>query len=141
MNTVAEALFSPQKQCFLMLQGIPAYKEELPCPIIPLLKRDWRLKMVCAKIFLSAHGRLPPTISKYCKLCGTCNDICPDFEEQVCIVRLKPTYVCNACEERSRCTLLKTLYSAIKAQQGGRPEYLGIPPGCVIHRTGTLCVE
>lgn len=73
--------------------------------------------MVCAKIFLSAHGRLPPTISKYCKLCGTYNDICPDFEEQVCIVRLKPTYVCNACEERSRCTLLKTLYSAVKAQQ------------------------
>lgn len=54
---------------------------------------------------------------KYCKLCGSCNDICPDFEEQVCVVRLKPTYVCNACEERSRCTLMKTLYSAVKAQQ------------------------
>jgi IS30 family transposase len=53
---------------------------------------------------------------KYCKQCGYCNDICPDFEEQVCIARLKPPYVCNACEERSRCTLLKTIYSAVKAQ-------------------------
>jgi IS30 family transposase len=54
---------------------------------------------------------------KYCKLCGYCNDICPDFEEQVCIVRLKPPYVCNTCEERNRCTLEKTIYSAVKAEQ------------------------
>jgi IS30 family transposase len=53
---------------------------------------------------------------KYCKLCGSCNDNCRDFEEQTCIVRLKPPYVCNGCEERSRCALEKTLYSAAKAQ-------------------------
>ena len=53
---------------------------------------------------------------KYCKQCGYCNDICPDYDEQVCIARLKPVYVCNACEERSRCTLLKSIYSAVKAQ-------------------------
>ncbi|NLN55358.1 MAG: IS30 family transposase [Clostridiales bacterium] len=54
---------------------------------------------------------------KYCKLCGRCNDFCPDFEEQTCIIRMKPPYVCNSCEERNRCTLEKTLYSAVKAQQ------------------------
>ena len=30
---------------------------------------------------------------------------------------MKPPYVCNSCEERNRCTLEKTLYSAVKAQQ------------------------
>ena len=54
---------------------------------------------------------------KYCKLCGRCNDFCPNFEEQTCIVRMKPPYVCNACEERNRCTLEKTLYSATVAQK------------------------
>ena len=33
------------------------------------------------------------------------------------MIRLKPPYICNACEERNRCTLEKTLYSAVKAQQ------------------------
>lgn len=54
---------------------------------------------------------------KYCKLCDRCNDFCPDFEEQTCIIRLKPPYVCNSCEERNRCTLEKTLYSATAAQK------------------------
>lgn len=54
---------------------------------------------------------------KYCKLCGRCNDFCPDFEEQTCIIRMKPPYICNGCEERNRCTLEKTLYSAISAQK------------------------
>jgi IS30 family transposase len=54
---------------------------------------------------------------KYCKLCGRCNDFCSDFEEQTCIIRMKPPYVCNGCEERNRCTLEKTLYSAISTQK------------------------
>jgi len=53
---------------------------------------------------------------KYCKQCACCNDNCLAFEEQICIVRLRPPYVCNGCEERSRCVLEKTLYSATKAQ-------------------------
>jgi len=48
---------------------------------------------------------------KYYKLCSRCNDFCPDFDEQTCIIRMKPPYVCNACEERNRCTLEK-LYTA-----------------------------
>lgn len=54
---------------------------------------------------------------KYCKLCGCCNDNCPDFEEQVCVTRLKPPYVCNGCEERNHCVLEKTIYSATKAHK------------------------
>ena len=52
---------------------------------------------------------------KYCKMCSCCNDNCPEFEEQICITRFKPPYVCNACTERNKCTLEKTLYNAVKA--------------------------
>ena len=52
---------------------------------------------------------------KYCKLCNSCNDNCPDFEERICITRFKPPYVCNSCPERNRCTLEKTVYYAAKA--------------------------
>ena len=52
---------------------------------------------------------------KYCKLCNCCNDNCLEFEEQVCVTRFKPPYVCNSCSERNRCTLEKTMYYAVKA--------------------------
>ena len=48
-------------------------------------------------------------------MCSSCNDNCPEFEEQICITRFKPPYVCNACTERNKCTLEKTLYNAVKA--------------------------
>lgn len=48
-------------------------------------------------------------------MCNSCNDNCSDFEEQICITRFKPPYVCNSCSERNRCTLEKTVYYAAKA--------------------------
>ena len=50
----------------------------------------------------------------FCRLCR-CNDHCPDFVEEVCITRLHPPYVCNACPSFDKCTLLKTFYDAEKA--------------------------
>jgi len=74
-----------------------------------------RHRSACKKTHICTGACRKKSVN-YCKLCGYCNDICPDFEEQVCIVRLKPPYVCNACEERGRCVLEKTLYSATDAQ-------------------------
>ena len=69
----------------------------------------------CTKTHIcTSHCRREST--KYCKHCSYCNDVCPSFNEQICIARLKPPYVCNGCEERNRCTLLKTVYNAVKAQ-------------------------
>lgn len=50
--------------------------------------------------------------AQYCKLCRSCNDICPDFEEEICSNRFKPPYVCNGCEQLNRCTLKKMMYYA-----------------------------
>ncbi|AOT72474.1 IS30 family transposase [Geosporobacter ferrireducens] len=65
-----------------------------------------KLKAVCAK----DQCRRPATA--YCKLCSYCNDLCPDFEEEVCSYRFKPPYVCNGCTQYSKCTLKKTIYDA-----------------------------
>ncbi len=51
----------------------------------------------------------------YCKNCKICNDGCPFFEEDVCVSKFKPPYVCNGCETLPKCTLAKPYYSAIDA--------------------------
>lgn len=70
----------------------------------------------CVKTHICTGECRKPT-AKRCKLCGFCNDACPDFEEQICIARSKPPYVCNGCEERSYCSLEKTMYYASEAQK------------------------
>ena len=49
-----------------------------------------------------------------CKACR-CNEHCPDFVEEVCTMRMRVPYVCNACPSIDKCTLLKTFYDAEKA--------------------------
>ncbi len=54
--------------------------------------------------------------SKYkCSICSLCNDICEDFTEEVCSARLHPPYVCNGCEQLTKCTLKKQFYHAEEA--------------------------
>ena len=68
----------------------------------------------CTKVHVCS-GSCTRQSLKYCKMCNSCNDNCPDFEEQICITRFMPPYVCNSCSERNRCTLEKTVYYAAKA--------------------------
>lgn len=68
----------------------------------------------CTKVHVCS-GDCHRQAIKYCKLCNCCNDNCLEFEEQVCVTRFKPPYVCNSCSEKNRCTLEKTMYYAVKA--------------------------
>ena len=52
------------------------------------------------------------TSTVYCKLCSKCNDNCSDYIEEICTARFRVPYVCNGCEQISKCTLLKTIYDA-----------------------------
>ena len=74
------------------------------------------------------------TSCKLCRTCGHCNDYCPKFAEQVCILRIKPPYVCNGCDERNKCTLEKTVYSADQTNIMAEQEIS-------ISRKGALCDE
>lgn len=72
-------------------------------------------KPECAKSHVCSSKCIKQSI-KYCRSCNQCNNNCTDFEEQICAMRFKPPYVCNSCQERSKCILEKNLYSAVKAQ-------------------------
>jgi hypothetical protein len=55
-------------------------------------------------------GNAKPRCKKRCSLCGLCNELCAEYEEQVCYRLYEPPYVCNGCAEESKCTLRKKYY-------------------------------
>ncbi|MBU5483959.1 IS30 family transposase [Clostridium sp. MSJ-11] len=67
----------------------------------------------CNKLKVCDECKYPS--KQYCKLCKLCNDGCAYFDEEVCINKFKPPYVCNACKDFQKCTLAKPFYSAIDA--------------------------
>lgn len=68
-----------------------------------------KAKNICGK----TECKRPSAYS--CKLCSYCNDVCPDFDEEICTARFKPPYVCNACGQYNKCTLKKKVYDAADA--------------------------
>ena len=54
--------------------------------------------------------------TRLCWTCGKCNSSCISYEKYICPKFSKPPYVCNGCQQRSKCTLEKHLYKASYAQ-------------------------
>lgn len=52
-----------------------------------------------------------------CSLCSECTLYCPDFIEDTCSVKTKLPYVCNGCNQLSKCTLLKRIYDPADAHE------------------------
>ena len=75
-------------------------------------RKGCRRKKVCGTNECK-HPLLPT-----CRQCELiCNRYCEHYEEEVCTHRFKPPYVCNGCRELKKCTLTKTVYSALEAQR------------------------
>lgn len=51
-----------------------------------------------------------------CRDCPKCNIRCDKFEKDLCPKLLKPPYVCNGCNNYTRCRKIKYIYNASKAQ-------------------------
>lgn len=51
-----------------------------------------------------------------CRRCQKCNQLCDKYEEDICISLQKPPYVCNGCENYTRCRKIKYIYRAKEAQ-------------------------
>lgn len=49
----------------------------------------------------------------FCNKCVRCNKCCPDFEEDVCPSLKTAPYVCNPCERKGSCRLVKYYYYAL----------------------------
>lgn len=71
----------------------------------------------CHKLYLCSDKK---NCSRRCSACNLCNDICPDFQEQVCYKLFDPPYCCNGCMEEYQCVLRKKFYINKKAQEAYR---------------------
>jgi IS30 family transposase len=58
--------------------------------------------------------------ARRCSACNLCNEICPDFEEQICYKLFEPPYVCNGCMDEHQCVLGKRFYINKKAHEAYR---------------------
>ena len=54
---------------------------------------------------------------KFCRNCDKCKDICPDYRKETCQRLSKVPYVCNGCKKRIKCTLEKSFYKAVTAEE------------------------
>ena len=74
-------------------------------------------RYTCKKKDLCGRQKCIKAYPIYCKLCAYCNKICSDFIEEICTAKSRIPYVCNACNQLSKCTLLKTIYDAERAHR------------------------
>lgn len=78
------------------------------------VRRECSVHSICSKC--SALSNRP------CWSCGRCTAACISYVPYSCPKLKKPPYVCNACKDRSKCTLEKSFYRAAHAQK----EYDGL---------------
>lgn len=72
-----------------------------------VLRIDCDKKRLCKK---------PDCSFKKCRFCPLCNNYCKEFIEERCLKLNNPPYVCNGCNQKSKCTLKKNFYKATVSQ-------------------------
>lgn len=60
-------------------------------------------------------GRRATCAKKLCRFCPKCLSVCPEYSKALCAKLSFAPYVCNGCEDKSKCTLEKSLYKATGA--------------------------
>lgn len=58
--------------------------------------------------------------TRKCPTCKLCNEICPDYVEQICYKLYEPPYCCNGCIDEYQCVLRKRFYINKKAHEAYR---------------------
>ena len=58
--------------------------------------------------------------NRKCSTCKLCNELCPDYEEQICYKLYESPYCCNGCIDESQCVLRKKYYLNKKAHEAYR---------------------
>ncbi len=54
---------------------------------------------------------------KECRQCSKCNDVCSEFEKDLCKRLIKAPYVCNGCDRYVGCKKIKFIYNGNEAQK------------------------
>ena len=82
-----------------------------------------------------------PNCTKKCSTCNLCNQVCPNFEEQVCFKLYDPPYCCNGCIEESGCVLRKKYYIPRKAHEAYRETLIESRTGANITEDELLILD
>lgn len=82
-----------------------------------------------------------PDCTKRCALCKYCNTVCPDFKEEVCLKLSEPPYVCNGCNEESKCILRKMYYVHNLAQTNYKKILIEVRSGANITENELLSLD
>jgi IS30 family transposase len=61
-----------------------------------------------------------PCARKLCRNCKKCKDFCSDYRKETCKRLSQAPYVCNGCEDRAKCTLEKSIYKAVTAEEDAK---------------------
>lgn len=64
--------------------------------------------------------RMTYSCGRLCKRCKTCNSKCPDFTPKRCPQNSRAPYVCNGCDSKNGCRLIKYYYRADSAHKDYR---------------------
>jgi len=83
----------------------------------------YRPKNRCSKRYSCQKIQLcldKPNCTRRCSTCSFCNDICEEFEEEICYKLYDPPYCCNGCIEEYQCVFRKKYYIPKKAQEAYR---------------------
>ena len=82
------------------------------------LKNKCANRYDCTKKYLCGDSKT--NCIKHCSSCKLCNELCDDFQEQICYKLYEPPYVCNGCPEEYQCILTKKYYIHKKAHEAYR---------------------
>jgi len=97
---------------------------EIRSHAVPSEKRPpYRIKNYCVKRSICNKQYLCQSkmnCSRKCSACNLCNELCPEFEEQICYKLFEPPYVCNGCIEEKLCVLRKKFYLHKQAHEAYR---------------------
>lgn len=52
-----------------------------------------------------------------CRQCSKCNEVCSEFEKDICSRLIRAPYVCNGCDKYVNCKKIKFIYNSIEAQK------------------------
>ena len=75
-----------------------------------------------------------------CSCCAKCNEICPDFHEDICHWLSQPPYVCNGCPDEHRCVLRKKYYIHDQAEIEYREVLSGVRTGATLNEEERLAI-
>lgn len=77
---------------------------------------DCSKRLSCKKHKVCGDECTRRTSNQKCSICGKCTGCCPDYVQDICMIKNKPPYVCNGCRKEAKCTLLKRWYDPADAE-------------------------